>query len=374
MRDLQFAYHHLYKGWDRRGPRSPKLIRSLDDIAFFHLIGLFLLLLLSAFFSASETALFSLSRLRLQRLAQTDPHRGGWVLKLLERPTRAIVTIQIGNELVNVTASVVMTSLVLYLWGPQHAWLSILLMLPLLLIFGELTPKRIAFAYAERISGFVARPLELFSLLITPLRAIIKTVVNLCLTVLGVPAALSPSGISEEDFKVILDVGRQEGVVEPTEHKMIERVLAFAEVRVRQVMTSRSNMFCLDVNLSFDEAVEQTKKAAFSRVPVYQETVDRIVGILHAKDLLMAKAEGSPPPTLSSLLHPPFFVPETTRIDTLLKEFQRRRQHIAIVVNEYGGIAGLVTLEDLLEELVGEITDEFDQVSPSPATVEEKTV
>ncbi|MFQ5803463.1 MAG: hemolysin family protein [Candidatus Methylomirabilales bacterium] len=345
----------------------------MDEITFFHLIGLLFLLFLSAFFSASETALFSLSQLRLQRLSQAEPKRGGWVLKLLERPTRAIVTIQIGNELVNVTASVVMTSLVLYLWGPQHVWLSVLFVLPLILIFGELTPKRAAFAHAERISCLVAHPLTLFSHLITPLRAIIKRLVDLCLRVLGVPAILSPSGISEDDFKVILDVGRQEGVVEPTEHKMIERALAFAEVRVRQVMTPRSDMFCLDVNLSFGEAVEWTKKTAFSRIPIYHETVDRTVGILHAKDLLVAKAEGSPPPTLSSLLHPPFFVPETTRIDTLLKEFQRRRQHMAIVVNEYGGISGLVTLEDLLEELVGEIADEFDQVSPSPATSEERT-
>jgi CBS domain containing-hemolysin-like protein len=149
--------------------------------------------------------------------------------------------------------------------------------------------------------------------------------------------------------------------VEPTEHKMIERVLAFAEVPVRRVMTPRGDMFCLDVNLSFDEAVAAVTKAAFSRIPVYQETIDRIVGILNAKDLLRVKAEGSPPSTLSSLLHPPFFIPETTRIDTLLKEFQRRGRHLAIVVNEYGATVGLVTLEDLLEELVGEIADEFDQ-------------
>ncbi|MBW8058196.1 MAG: hemolysin family protein [candidate division NC10 bacterium] len=344
----------------------------MDTATLFYLIGLLFLLALSAFFSASETALFSLSRLRLQRLSQTEPERGGRVLKLLERPTRTIVTILIGNELVNVTASVTMTSLVLYLWGPQMTWLAVLFMLPLILIFGELTPKTAAFAYAERVSSLVARPLTLFSLLITPLRAVIRRVVDLCLRALGVPTALGPSGISEEDFKVILDVGRQEGVVEPTEHKMIERVLAFAEVRVRQVMTSRNDIFCLDVNLTFDETIEQVKTAAFSRIPVYHETVDRIVGILHAKDLLQVKAEGSPPPTLSPLLHPPFFIPETTRIDTLLKEFQRRRQHMAIVVNEYGATAGVVTLEDLLEELVGEIIDEFDQVPPAPAASPEE--
>lgn len=333
----------------------------MDEGTFLYFIALVFLLFLSAFFSASETALFSLSRLRLQRLSQTEPERGGRVLRILERPTRAIVTIQIGNEVVNVTASVTMTSLVLYLWGPQNAWLSIVLMLPLLLIFGELTPKRIALAYAERVSCLVARPLAVFSSLITPIRAIVKYVVDFCLQALGVPPSLSPSGISEDDFKLILDVGRQEGVVEPTEHKMIERALAFAEVPVRQVMTPRSDMFCVDVNLSLAEAIAQVKQAAFSRVPVYHETVDRIVGILHAKDLLQAKAEGSAPPTLSSLLHPPSFIPETTRIDTLLKEFQRRWRHMAIVVNEYGITVGLVTLEDLLEELVGEIADEFDQ-------------
>lgn len=341
----------------------------MDETILFYLIALPLLLCLSAFFSASETALFSLSRLRLQLLSQTDPERGGRVRKLLEQPIRAIVTIQIGNEVVNVTASVTMTSLVLYLWGPEKAWLSVFLMLPLLLICGELTPKMAAVVHAESFSCLVARPLEFFSFLITPLRIAAKKIVTLCLRVLGVPAALSPSGISEDDFKVILDVSRQEGVVEPTEHQMIERVLAFAEVRVRQVMTPRSDMFCLDVNLSFGETVERVKKAAFSRIPVYHETVDRIVGILHAKDLLQVKAEGSPPPNLSSLLHPPFFVPETTRIDTLLKEFQRRRQHMAIAVNEYGSIAGLVTLEDLLEELVGEIVDEFDQPPRGEHTV-----
>ncbi len=333
----------------------------MDETTLSYLIGLFLLLSLSAFFSAAETALFSLSRLRLQRLAQTEPQRGGRVLKLLERPIRTIVTILIGNDLVNITASVTTTTLILHVWGAQTAWLAPLFMLPLILIFGELTPKMLAVAHAERVSYLVSRPLELFSLLITPLQAVLKRMVDLCLRVLGVPAALSPSGVSEEDFKVILDVGRQEGVVEPAEHKMIERVLAFAEVPVRQVMTPRGDMFCLDVHLSFDEAVAAITKAAFSRIPVYQETIDRIVGILSPKDLLRVKAEGSPPPTLSSLLRPPFFIPETTRIDTLLKEFQRRGRHLAIVVNEYGATAGLVTLEDLLEELVGEIADEFDQ-------------
>jgi len=333
----------------------------LDATTLSYLIGLLLLLSLSAFFSAAETALFSLSRLRLQRLSQTEPQRGDRVLKLLERPTRTIVTILIGNDLANITASVTTTALILHVWGVQKAWLAPLLMLPLILIFGELTPKMLAVAHAERVSYLVSRPLEIFSLLITPLQAVLKRLVDLCLWVLGVQAALSPSGVSEEDFKLILDVGRQEGVVEPSEHKMIERVLAFAEVPVRQVMTPRGDMFCLDVNLSFDEVVAAVTKAAFSRIPVYQETIDRIVGILNAKDLLRVKAEGSPPSTLSSLLHPPFFIPEITRIDTLLKEFQRRGRHLAIVVNEYGASVGLVTLEDLLEELVGEIADEFDQ-------------
>jgi len=333
----------------------------LDATTLSYLIGLLLLLSLSAFFSAAETALFSLSRLRLQRLSQTEPQRGDRVLKLLERPTRTIVTILIGNDLANITASVTTTALILHVWGVQKAWLAPLLMLPLILIFGELTPKMLAVAHAERVSYLVSRPLEIFSLLITPLQAVLKRLVDLCLWVLGVQAALSPSGVSEEDFKLILDVGRQEGVVEPTEHTMIERVLAFAEVPVRQVMTPRGDMFCLDVNLSFDEVVAAVTKAAFSRIPVYQETIDRIVGILNAKDLLRVKAEGSPPSTLCSLLHPPFFIPEITRIDTLLKEFQRRGRHLAIVVNEYGTTVGLVTLEDLLEELVGEIADEFDQ-------------
>jgi putative hemolysin len=336
----------------------------LDETTLYYLIGLLVLLSFSAFFSASETALFSLSRLRLQRLARAHPEQGGRVLKLLERPTRTIVTILIGNELVNVTASVTMTSLILYLWGPRHAWLSVVLMLPLILIFGELSPKMLAFAYAERVSRAIARPLEFFSTLVTPVRLVIKRIVDFCLKALGVAPALSPTGVSEEDFKVILEVGREEGVVEPTEHKMIQRVLAFADVPVRQVMTPRGQMFSLDVNLSFEEAVAAVRKAAFSRIAVFQGTIDRVVGILTAKDLLRVKAEGSPPPTLSSLLHPPFFIPETTRIDTLLKEFQRHRVHMAIVVNEYGGTAGLVTLEDLLEEVVGEIVDEFD---PPPA-------
>lgn len=338
----------------------------MDETVFLHLLGLLLLLSLSAFFSASEAALFSLSRLRLRRLSEIDPKRGGTVLRLLERPTRTLITILIGNELVNVTAAVTGTSLVTYLVGPPKAWLAILFMLPLILVFGELTPKTAAVTRADEVSCGVARPLYLFSLLIAPLRGLLTWVVNAILRLLGVSATLGPSGISEEEFKVILDVGRRDGVVEPSEQEMIERVLGFGQKSVRQVMTPRSAIFCLDVNLSFEEALEQVKKASFSRIPVYQETIDRIVGILHAKDLLRVKAEGSPPPTLSPLLHPPFFIPETQGVDTLLKEFQRRRQRMAIVVNEYGGTAGLVTLEDLLEEVVGELPDEFDLLPKPP--------
>lgn len=338
-----------------------------------YLIALVFLLACSAFFSGSETALYSLKRIHRERLRHAKTRGARTALALLERPTRTIVAILIGNELVNIAASVTATSLVLTRWGPEHAWLAVAFMLPLILIFGELTPKSIAVTRAERVASLVAPPLLAFSRLITPLQGLLKAIVDWILRLLRVSPAFSPSGISENEFKTLLNVGRQEGVVDPDEQALIERVLAFGDMRVHQVMTPRTDMFCLQLDLSFEEALEAVKQRSFSRIPVYHQTIDRIVGILYARDLLQAHGTDTPPTNLNNLLHPPFFVPETKQAGALLTEFQRRRRHLAIVVDEYGGTAGLVTLEDLLEELFGEITDEFDTAPRECIEVEDGT-
>lgn len=332
----------------------------MNKFTLLQILLLGVLILASAFFSSSEAAFFSLGRVRLKKLWDTDPSRIGPVVKLLERPRRLLLTILIGNEMVNVAASVVATSLALTLLGNIGLGIAIAFMVPTILIFGELVPKSWGVARSEGLVPILAPPLDLFCRIVTPIRWLLKLAVDRVLLPLGVSPMATPSIISEDEFKTLIEVSQKAGVVEEGEQKMIRKVLDFGEMKVREVMTPRTDMFCLEMGLSLEEAEEKAKEGRYSRIPVYEGNIDQVVGILYVKDLMTASIKGLAPRGLRDLLQPALFVPETKRLDAMLKEFQRRHRHMAIVVDEYGGTAGLVTLEDLLEELVGEIRDEFD--------------
>jgi putative hemolysin len=334
----------------------------LDDAALesallvgFLLLGI--LLVCSALFSGSEAALFSLNTVQIERLRERGGIVGRMIAALLQRPTNLILTFLVGGEIVNVALSVTATSLALRLYGAGGEYWAIAVTTIMLLLCGEVTPKSLAVRYPERIARLVAWPIQAFAYVITPLRWGLRKLVD---AVMGAQAERPISLITTEEFKALVEIGEGEGIIDQRERYLIQRVFEFAGHRVSQIMTPRTDIFALEVSEPLATALPKIKDNRFSRIPVYEGTVDQIIGILYAKDLLPYSRQPDLEAKLPDLLHPVFFVPESKQIDDLLREFQRNKVHMAIVVDEYGGVSGLVTMEDALEELVGEIVDEFD--------------
>jgi CBS domain containing-hemolysin-like protein len=247
------------------------------------------------------------------------------------------------------------------LFGPVGLPIAIGAMTVLLVIFGEVLPMTLAVEHPERYSAWVNRPVAWLSALLWPVRGVLGALTALTLRLVGSERKRGEPEISEEELRTLVDVGAREGVVDRTEREMIHKVFELEDTVVREVMVPRLDMFCLDLATPTADILPLLREQLHSRVPVFEETVDQIIGVLYTKDLL-PYLRGLPADfDLRARLHPPYFVPESKRADALLREFQAKKLHLAIVVDEYGGTAGLVTLEDLLEELVGEIRDEFDE-------------
>jgi putative hemolysin len=330
---------------------------ALENVPLVRLLLIGILLVCSAFFSGSEAALFSLNTVQVERLKQHGGVLGRLIAALLQRPTNLIITFLVGNEIVNVALAVTATSLALMVYGEGGEYMAIVCATIVLLLFGEITPKSLAVRYPERISVVVAWPIQAFAYVIAPLRWGLRKLVD---AVMGEHAERPISLITEEEFKTLVEIGEDEGIIDQDERNLIRRVFEFGGQRVSQIMTPRTDIFALEVSEPLATALPKIKDNRFSRIPVYEGTIDQIIGILYAKDLLPYSRHPELDVKLRALLHPVFFVPESKRTDDLLREFQRNKVHMAIVVDEYGGVSGLVTMEDALEELVGEIVDEFD--------------
>ena len=333
----------------------------MNSLAVLELLSLLALVLVSALLTGGEAAYFSLGRARLKRLAeQHDPEQGP-LQPLLSRPHDLLVTLLVGITLANIGASAIATSIAATLFGPLGLAVSIGVMTVLLLVFGEVLPMTLAVEHPERYSAWVSRPVAWLSALLWPVRGILSALTTMTLRLVGSERQRGEPEISEQELRTLVDVGAREGVVDRSEREMIHKVFELEDTLVREVMVPRPDMFCLDVATPSSDLLPLLREHLHSRVPVFEETVDHIVGVLYTKDLL-PHLKGLPPDfDLRSRLHPPYFVPESKRADALLREFQAKKLHLAVVVDEYGGTAGLVTLEDLLEELVGEIRDEFDE-------------
>jgi putative hemolysin len=328
---------------------------------FFELSALGLLVLCSALLTGAEAAFFSLGRSRLKELARDNGKAPGPLTPLLRQPHELLVTLLVGITLVNIGASALAASVAGKLFGSSGLAVAIAGMIFLLTVFGEILPMTLAVEHPRRFSLWVSRPVAWLSTLLTPIRVGLGAFTALTLRVMGPERRPGEPAISEEELRTLVDVGTSEGVVERSEREMIHKVLELEETLVRTVMVPRPDMFCLDVTTPPAELLDRLREQLHSRVPVFEESIDQIIGVLYTKDLL-PHLRGLPRNfDLRAHLHPPYFVPESKRADALLKEFQAKKIHLAIVVDEYGGTAGLVTLEDLLEELVGEIRDEFDE-------------
>ncbi|MDW7644533.1 MAG: CNNM domain-containing protein [Desulfuromonadales bacterium] len=327
-----------------------------DDV-WIRLSLLAVLFVLSAFFSGSETALMSLDKLRLKYLVQKKRRGAERLEELLDSPEKLLGGILVGNNLVNIAISVFATGLLVQLYGEKGELLTILLVTPLLLVFSEVLPKSYAAKQSEAMSFAVLRPIGIVLKVLAPAIWLITGVTRFLSRL--IPGEQEKPILSEDEIRTIITVGEQTGVVHMEKHQMLHGIFDLAEMRVRDVMIPRTEVVGIEVHSTFEEALLLVQQAHHSRFPVYEENLDSIVGIIHSKDIL--SFVGSPDRfSLRDIARPPYFVPESKRIETLLQSFRRKRMHLAIVVDEYGGVEGIVTLEDIFEEIVGEIQDEYD--------------
>ena len=320
-----------------------------------------LLLLLSAFFSGSETALLAANKLRLRQQQEEGNPRAAIVRRLLEEPGRVLTALLVGNNIVNVAATVFATALLVQWLGPQRGPLYALAgMTVLLLVVGEITPKTFAAKYADRLALWVARPVRGLTLALAPVIRLLSLLSNLLLRPLGGRVDLASPLVTEEEIRLLVKMGEEEGVLQEDERQMIHSIFEFGDTVAREVMVPRIDMVCVPDTGTVANALRVVREEGHSRLPVYHGSIDQIVGIVHVKDLLPYVQDGRGDVPVAEAARPPYFIPESKPLDSLFREMRRRKMHMAIVVDEYGGTAGLVTIEDLLEEIVGPILDEYD--------------
>ncbi len=313
------------------------------------------LLTLSAMFSGSETALFSLTSLHRAELEERKGLRARVLRSLLSDREGLLSTVLIGNEIVNVAASATAASVAMKLWGDRYIGVAVAVMTLVLVFYGEMFPKSLAIRYPLQWALTVSVPLRAFYLFIWPFRWLLSAIA-------GVVSSKRESGsIMEQDIKVLVDVGAREGGIEKEERQMIHNVFEFTDTTVDEVMTPAAEMVAIDVNTPPLEAYRQLKGISFRAVPLYEESKERLVGLLYLKDIVGIPFGISKIEHLKDVMRELYIVPESKPITDLLKEFQKNKKHMAIVVDEYGGIEGLVTLEDILEEIVGRLADEYEE-------------
>ncbi len=318
-----------------------------------------ILIFLSAFFSAAEIALTSMSRIHLRLLAQQYRFLRSSVDWVLADRNKALSAILIGDNLVNIASSAVATALALALWSTQGVFYAVAVMTVLIIIFGEVLPKCIALAKGEAILVIALPFLRVLGKIVSPLIWLMNRAAVLISSLTGLDLTTNDS-TTKEEIDQVLKLGEEVGVLEEQERDMIDSVISFDETRVSEIMVPRTSMHILDSSGTVDEALFFMQKVGNSRVPVFTETPDNIIGIVLIKDLLFASAQNKNNDPVTTFMRKPLFVPETMRVSQLLKLMQSARMHMAIVVDEWGGTAGLATMEDLIEEIVGEIRDEYD--------------
>ena len=322
-----------------------------------HLLGLGLLFLLSAFFSGSETALMSMDRLRVNYLVQKKRRGAEKLENILEKPDRLLSAILVGNNLANIATSVFATTFLVQIYGDRGELYTILILTPLLLIISEISPKTYAAQHPEKVSFLVLRPIVAVMWFLAPVVWLVTGVSRLLSRFIRQEEERPI--ISEDEIRTIISVGEQTGVVAKEQRRMLHGVFELTETRVREVMIPRTEVVGIEVSATFGEALEQVRSSRHSRFPIFAGSLDDIVGVIHSKDIL--DYVGHPKEfSLQAIARPPYFVPESKRIGTLLQSFRKKHIHLAMVVDEYGGVEGIVTLEDIVEEIVGEIQDEYD--------------
>lgn len=329
-------------------------------------ILLIILILFSAFFSGTETAFFSLSNIKLKKMLSCKEKNAKLVAKLKSNPQRLLITILIGNNLVNIAAASLATIIVTDIFKSSVVGITTGIMTLIILIFGEITPKSISIKHNEKISRLVAKPLFMIEKILFPITWLFEKVYP--------KRGLRVPAITEEELRLMASIGVQEGTVQKREAEIIKKVFQLNDITAEDVMTPRLEVYALEENRKLKSIKNKIIDSSFSRIPIYKKSIDHITGILYKDDALIHLAKKGADITLKEIAREAIFIPESKFIDELMREFQTRGIHMAAVVNEYGEIVGIVTLEDIIEELVGEIVDETDVSEELIKRIDKKTI
>lgn len=330
----------------------------MDSGDAIQLLIIFLLLFLSACFSSAETALTTVNRIRILALAEEGNRRAKRVLRIVDTPAKLLSTILIGNNIVNLSASALVTSWTTRVFGSAFIGVATGILTLLVLLFGEITPKTMASLYAEEFSLFYSGIVLFLMKILTPIIFVVNHLSGGILHLLHMDKDNRQTAMTEQELKTILDVSHEDGVIEKEERQMIDNVFDFGDSRARDVMVPRIDMTFVDADTTYEELMEIFKENGYTRYPVYEQTTDTIIGIINMKDLLLLDDKENF--SIRKLLREPYFTYEYKNTADLLMEMKEYAVNLAIVLDEYGATAGMITLEDLLEEIVGEIRDEYD--------------
>ena len=325
------------------------------------IILLVILLVGSGFFSASETALMSLSRIKMRHMEEDGVKGAKLVSSLVEDSNRLLTSILIGNNIVNIAATSIATSLFTATLGAQGVAMATGVMTVLVLIFGEITPKTISANNPEKASLVVSKPIKFFVIILTPVVWVFNIITKVIFKLFGVDDNGVKPFITEEELKTMVNVSHEEGLLEIEEREIINNVFEFGDMQAKEAMVQRLDIVAIDMEDSYDEIIELFKTEKLSRMPVYEETIDDIIGTLNIKDIIFLDDEEIVNFNIKKYIREAFFTYEFKKITQLLEEMKKEKSQMAIVVDEYGGTAGLITIEDLVEVIVGDIEDEYDE-------------
>jgi putative hemolysin len=349
-----------------------------SDSILLQLFLIFILVLINAFFSATEIAVISLNKTKINYMANEGNKKAKLLVRLLDEPNKFLATIQVGITLAGFLASasaavsisehvssIIKKINIAFVANGSNEIALIVVTFALsyvTLVLGELLPKRIALQNSERIALFTARPIIIISRIMLPFVKILTISTNLFGRVLNLDIDSIEEEVTEEEIRMMIDVGEENGVLNETEKEMIDGIFEFDNTLAKEIMTPRTNVFTININTPIRELMDEILEEQYSRIPVYEEETDNIIGILFMKDLFkVMNNEDFDKINIKEILRPAYFVPETKNIDKLFRELQKSKNHMAILIDEYGGFSGIVTIEDLIEEVMGNIFDEYDE-------------
>ncbi|HEV2579915.1 MAG TPA: hemolysin family protein, partial [Ktedonobacteraceae bacterium] len=335
-------------------------IPAFDGQAWLELFIMIVALILCGTASAAETALTSISRIKLKNMVEEGDQKAIQIEKLISQPNTFLSTILVVNSVAVIVASSMATVLGLRFSQTFGELLATVFSSLIVLIFCEITPKTAAVQNPLRVARAMVNPVRGAAWLLHPLVASLSAITNFLVRIMGGQMIHRGPFVTEEELRLLVTVGEEEGVLEEEETEMIHSIFEFADTTVREVMIPRIDMVTLESDATVDQAVDLALQGGFSRIPVFEETIDNVIGILYTKDMLRQLREGHNQLPIRELVRPAYFVPETKKLDDLLREIRQKRTHLAIVIDEYGSVSGLVTIEDLMEEIVGDIRDEYD--------------